>query len=253
PKFVAAVLEMERYEGEVDRFYLNKIHPTWNAYMANPMVAIQKPGYSDIEGRQVSYEFMKDTLATFQEPEHEERDGQYVLKLDPIEDPPSVTIITPTYNRRTIFPLAIRNFFDQDYPSEKLEWIIIDDSDETDKEIDDIIPNDSRIRHEKLPLKEERYTVAYKRNVGADLAKHDIIVHMDDDDYYPPESVLARVKLLMKYPEIGCVGCSAVAVYDLMNNASSICSDGTLTMSEASMAYRKSFWRAQPFQNMDEL
>ena len=67
---------------------------------------------------------------------------------------------------------------------------------------------------------------------------------MDDDDYYPPESVLARVKTLVKYKEKGikCVGCTLIGTYDLMNNKSSMSSDGPINLSEASMAYFKSFW-----------
>ena len=36
---------------EIDRFYLEKIHGNYNAYMCNPMIAIQKEGFSDIENK----------------------------------------------------------------------------------------------------------------------------------------------------------------------------------------------------------
>ena len=57
---------------------------------------------------------------------------------------------------------------------------------------------------------------------------------MDDDDYYPPEeSILARVKSLVKYREKGikCVGCSLIGTYDLVSGKSSMSSDGPISLS----------------------
>ena len=44
---------------------------------------------------------------------------------------PFVSICTPTYNRRPFIPYTIKCFNHQDYPMDKIEWIIIDDG--TDK------------------------------------------------------------------------------------------------------------------------
>jgi glycosyltransferase involved in cell wall biosynthesis len=233
--------------------------------MCNPMICIQRPGYSDIEGKEVSYEFMQDTLNSFKKPESDVVDGQYVLKLPviPSEELPMVSIVTPTYNRRRMFALALRNFTEQLYPADKMEWVIVDDSDVPELGIDDLLPEpgrDSRINHIKVKPQtgalvgpSGRVSVAYKRNLGVNSAKHNIIIHMDDDDYYPPESVLARVKLLLKYAADGvrCVGCSTVGVYDLIKDASTLCTDGTLTLSEASMAYTRDFWKEKPFNDLD--
>ena len=287
PELVAKVLKMEDYDQEVDRYYLNKIHPYFNCYMANPMICIQRPGFSDIEGREVSYEFMQETLQRFREPEHEEvKDHEtgnlsYVMKLPDIADAdlPGVTVITPTYNRRKLFALAERNFTTQNYPKERLQWVILDDSDDPDLSIDDLVPDlgtledgTPRVVYIKLERGSDPVSVAYKRNVGVKTAKYDYIVHMDDDDYYPPSSVLVRVKLLVKYGEsqdsddgddagahkstkshvpIRCVGCSSVGVYDLIHDASSISTDGTLALSEASMAYTRSFWETRNFNDFD--
>jgi len=57
---------------------------------------------------------------------------------------PKVSIITPTYNKKNFFKLAIHNFLSFEYPVDKLEWIILDDGDES---IKDILPNDSRIKY----------------------------------------------------------------------------------------------------------
>lgn len=252
-KLVDRILEADKFDGEIDRYYLDKVHKDFNCYMSSPMIAIQKQGFSDIEGREVNYDFMERTLDGLRTPEHEEVNGNYVLKLPNISynDLPHVSIITPTYNRRKMFNMAMRNFENFNYPPEKLEWIIIDDTPDEFEQLDEILPVDKRIKYLKLKGKEYRSTVAYKRNIGVEKASHDIIVHMDDDDYYPPESILARVKSLIKYQKEGikCVGCTLIGTYDLMNNKSSMSSDGSINLSEASMAYFKDFWEVKRFDN----
>ena len=194
---------------------------------------------------------MEQTLNGLRLPEHNVIAGNYVLKLPNIPDEklPHVSIITPTYNRRSIFGMAIRNFNNFNYPKDKLEWVIIDDTPDDMDTIEDLIPIDKRIKYLKLQGGKERTSIAYKRNVGVAKSSHDIIVHMDDDDYYPPESILARVKSLIKYKDegINCVGCTLIGTYDIINNKSSMSSDGPISVSEASMAYTKEFWYRKQF------
>ena len=49
---------------------------------------------------------------------------------------PFVSICTPTFNRRPFIPIIIKCFENQDYPKDKMEWIIVDDG--TDK-IEDLV------------------------------------------------------------------------------------------------------------------
>ena len=44
---------------------------------------------------------------------------------------PLVTVLTPTYNRRRFIPFLIECFKAQNYPQNRMEWIIFDDG--TDK------------------------------------------------------------------------------------------------------------------------
>lgn len=173
-------------------------------------------------------------------------DKGIILKMPLIEDDklPYVSIITPTYNRRDLFSIAIRNFLSFIYPSNKLEWVIIDDGNE---DLSDMLPfNDNRINYIRI---KDRVPLGRKRNLCIENSKHNIIISMDDDDYYPPESVIARVKLLLKYPNIDCVGCCEVGCYNLTNEMSSVASDGMNYFSEASMGFRKSFWLERQFNN----
>jgi GR25 family glycosyltransferase involved in LPS biosynthesis len=255
PLFVNKLLEAEGYEGEIDRYYLEKIHPHFNAYVCDPMIAIQKEGFSDIENQEVSYDFMQYTLNGLRSPEYNiDSEGNYVLKLDSIaeSDLPSVSIITPTYKRRAIFSMAIFNFENFNYPKNKMEWIIVDDSPE-DKDVGDLLPNSKNIKFIRMSNNDgEPMTIAMKRNIAVSNSSNSIIIHMDDDDYYPPESILARVKILLKYKSVGieCCGSTLIGTYNLLKNESSMSSDGPISLSEASMAYTKKFWEDRPF---DEL
>ena len=240
------------YDDEIDKYYLEKIHKKYNCYMITPMIAIQRTGYSDIEQKMVNYDFMEKTLKGLMMPEHEIVDDNYVLKLPDIseDDLPPVTIVTPTYDRRHLFSLALYNFNNFNYPRNKLEWIIIDDTPEDKDQLDDIIPtDDERIKYLKIADVNTRLTVAHKRNIGANKASHEIIVHMDDDDYYPPHSILSRVKCLIKYKSKGieCVGSTLIGSYDILTNRCGTSSDGPINLSEASMAYTKNFWRQKNF------
>lgn len=244
--FLNDIYKLNDYEEEIDKYYLKHIHLKYNAYMLDPMPILQEEGYSDIEQEKVNYDFMQSTLHGFMKPEHKKINDEYVLKLPNIDDNdlPCVSIITPTYERRKLIYMAIRNFNEFIYPKDKLEWIILDDSKES---MEDIIPKDKRIHYIHIP--NQRYSIAKKRNMGADFSNYEYIMHMDDDDYYPPESILARVKTLIKYKEKGieCVGSSVIGIYNIMNKNSDSASDGDTSLSEASMGYTKNFWKERPF------
>jgi GR25 family glycosyltransferase involved in LPS biosynthesis len=143
------IIKASQFNYEIDSYYLEKIHKKYKAYMSFPMKVIQREGYSDIEGRLVNYDFMKDTLTGFQKPESEEVDGNYVMKLDHIDDEnyPSVSI----FNRRHLFSMAVRNFYEFAYPPDKLEWIIIDNTPLDEEGVGDMFPNkDKRIKYYRI-------------------------------------------------------------------------------------------------------
>lgn len=167
---------------------------------------------------------------------------------------PEVSLVTISSNRHwALTSLAYRNFNLFDYPLKKLEWIIVDYLDQGEPDNSVIFQNDSRIKYHRLktdlPLWE-------KRNYANQLATHQIICHLDDDDYYFPLSLITKVKLLLhppnslKSPRPQCVGSTNLGVYHLVDNYSYLTSN-TIYLSEASMTYFKSFWEAQPFNNTD--
>jgi len=119
---------------------------------------------------------------------------------------PFVSICTPTFNRRPFIPFAIKCFEHQNYPRDKMEWIIVDDG--TDK-IEDLVAHLPYVKYFKY---DEKMTLGKKRNLINSKATGDIIVYMDDDDYYPPDRVKHAVEKL-KDSKALCAGSSAMFIY----------------------------------------
>lgn len=124
---------------------------------------------------------------------------------------PFVSILTPTYNRRPFIQNIIQIYKSQQYPKERMEWIILDDG--TDKvgdlfaEASKTIPN---IKY--IPL-DEKLLIGQKRNMLNDNSRGDILIAMDDDDYYPPERVPHVVMKFQQNPRIQLAGSSEMYLY----------------------------------------
>ena len=122
-------------------------------------------------------------------------------------DKPFVSVCTPTYNRRPFIPYMIKCFEHQTYPKEKLEWIIIDDG--TDK-IEDLVKDIPQVKYYKY---DEKMTLGKKRNLMHEKSKGDILVYMDDDDYYPKVRIEHAVDMLLTHPKAMCAGASEIYIY----------------------------------------
>jgi glycosyltransferase involved in cell wall biosynthesis len=122
-----------------------------------------------------------------------------------------VSVVTPTYNRRKFIPVLIEIYRAQTFPKEKMEWIIVDDGRESVEDLfieaQKTLPN---IRYVRL---DEKLRIGAKRNVLNSLATGDIIVAMDDDDYYPPTRVESVVSAFRKYPKVDLAGSSEMYMY----------------------------------------
>jgi flagellar motility protein MotE (MotC chaperone) len=120
---------------------------------------------------------------------------------------PFVSVCTPTFNRRPFIPAMISCFDNQDYPQDRMEWIIIDDG--TDP-IEDLIASHPRVKYFKYDTK---MTLGKKRNLLHEKSRGEILVYMDDDDYYPPERVSHAVHMLITHPDALCAGSSEIYIY----------------------------------------
>ena len=120
---------------------------------------------------------------------------------------PFVSVCTPTFNRRPFISGMIKCFNHQNYPKDRMEWIIIDDG--TDK-IEELVINHPNVKYFKY---DDKMTLGKKRNLLHEKSKGDILVYMDDDDYYPPERVSHAVEKLQVDKEVLCAGSSEIYIY----------------------------------------
>ena len=122
---------------------------------------------------------------------------------------PFVSVCTPTFNRRPFIQNMFRCFLNQNYPKDRIEWIIVDDG--TDK-IKDLIDKSGipQIKYFALP---EKLPLGAKRNFMHKQTKGSIIVYMDDDDYYPPERISHAVERLQGDKNALCAGSSEIYIY----------------------------------------
>ena len=124
---------------------------------------------------------------------------------------PLVSVCTPTFNRRPFIPAMLQCFAHQTYPRDRMEWVIIDDG--TDP-IEDLVSQHPCVKYFRL---EEKISLGKKRNMMHEKARGDIIVYMDDDDYYPPERVSHAVDTLLDHRKrktgIKLAGSSEMCIY----------------------------------------
>ena len=129
------------------------------------------------------------------------------MKLPKLAKKPFVSICTPTFNRRPFINAMIKCFEHQTYPKDKMEWIIIDDG--TDK-IEELVKHIPQIKYFKY---DDKMTLGKKRNIAHSKCTGEVIVYMDDDDYYPPERVSHAVETLRNNPKALCAGSSEMHIY----------------------------------------
>ena len=176
------------------------------------------------------------------------------------DDCPSISVLTLTYNRRNFIDLAFLNILVSDYPKSKIQWVIVDDSDDPVKSVSDKIKafeaREPGCEITYVPLAKKR-SIGYKRNMAVKAAKHDICVNMDDDDVYPETSFRRRVAWLQAYPEAKVVGCTMIAMYDLNQGISAVNTPPwglpqAQRVSEASFCFWKSYAMENQFPDIQQ-
>ena len=123
---------------------------------------------------------------------------------------PFVSVITPTYNRRKFLPSLIECYKSQTYPSNRMEWIILDDGEDCVRDVFEGLKDIPNLRYLR---REPKLLIGQKRNILNAESKGDIIVAMDDDDFYSPERVSHVVAKMSQQPTVQLAGSSELYMY----------------------------------------
>lgn len=110
-----------------------------------------------------------------------------------------VSIIIPTYNRKEILREALEFLFNQSYPKENYEIVIVDDgsTDGTEKMINSLSPP-CRLVY----LHQDRKGPAIARNLGIKNARGKIIVFIDSDIFSSPDFINEHVKFHRRFGDV---------------------------------------------------
>jgi len=176
-----------------------------------------------------------------------------------LTDYPPISIVTLLHNRRKFVDLALHNLLITDYPKNKIEWVVVEDSDIQEEQASDKIIKFGRaaapMSVSYIPL-QKKTSIGEKRNTAVSRAQHDIILMMDDDDHYPESSFRRRVSWLLSSPKVQAAACTTIACYDLVSGVSAVNTPPwTLPLrqrvSEATLTFRKSWWMTKPFPSVN--
>jgi O-antigen biosynthesis protein len=96
----------------------------------------------------------------------------------------------PTHGREAFVAQAVDYFLRQDYPSREL--VVVDDGPEP---VRDLLPEDPRVVYVRL---QRRASTGAKRNLAAEVARGDLLVCWDDDDWFGPGRLSAQVEPLLR-------------------------------------------------------
>jgi glycosyltransferase involved in cell wall biosynthesis len=147
---------------------------------------------------------------------------------------PLVSIVTPTFNRRVFMAQYLKYVRRQDYAG-PMEILIADDGEDS---IADLVGAEPRVRYLRL---ESPMTLGAKRNFLGREARGEIIVHMDDDDFYPRDRVSHAVESLLASDRL-LAGSSEMYMYNTTNDQVTVTGPfGPNHATAATFAYRREY------------
>lgn len=129
------------------------------------------------------------------------------IKADP-NYKPKVTIIVPTYNEVKLIEKKLDNIYEQEYPRDKLEVIVVDSAstDGTPEKVRQWASKHLDLNL-KLIIELERKGKAYALNTALKHATEEIIVTTDVDSWWPITNTLAETMKWLADPKVGAVSC----------------------------------------------
>lgn len=160
---------------------------------------------------------------------------------------PKVTILTVSQVKRIPFLHNLSKMIQKQDNENVYEWVIVNGSN-NDEDYDKFNEEITKVSCGNIPIKiAASKNLAYRfigafRNLGNKHVSGDIIVCMDDDDFYFPNYVSSCVNELENDSTVQLVGCSSMLMYDYgLDSVFRIKSFGQNHTVNCCMAYRKEY------------
>ncbi|MEM4465472.1 MAG: glycosyltransferase family 2 protein [Ignisphaera sp.] len=120
---------------------------------------------------------------------------------------PKVTVIIPTYNESKLIEKKLDNIYEQDYPKELMEIVVVDSAstDGTPRLVEEWASRHKDVEL-KLVVESERRGKAFALNNALRYASGEVVVIADADALWPRDALTKAVKWLSN-PLVGAVSC----------------------------------------------
>jgi cellulose synthase/poly-beta-1,6-N-acetylglucosamine synthase-like glycosyltransferase len=128
-------------------------------------------------------------------------------KLSAKREWPSVSILVPAHNEEIVIAGTIESLLHLDYPADRLEIIVIDDSstDGTRRIVEELMARYRRVRLVAIPPGLGGKGKSHALNTGMHYASHELIAVYDADNSPEPEALRYLVAELMADPRLAAV------------------------------------------------
>ena len=186
-----------------------------------------------------------------------------------MSDTPNVSIVTLLHDWSELYVLFDHHWNTIEYPKEKLEWIIVDDSKEDHSHLipshnnilyirisqeegflDKIeFPNDKDDVIKNLFTKFGRLPNGFLRDYAVGLTEHDYILHYDIDTIYNPKTLQRKLRFL-KSNRLECIYCKAMLAYDIYGKTLYKVDDDVNGF-ESTLFHTRDFWKRSGFKWSD--
>lgn len=181
-----------------------------------------------------------------------------------IVEKPSISLVTILHDNIDFYPLLQHHWDTLNYPKDKLEWIIVDDSKEDHSNQIPIHENilyfrvNSSDYLEKIefPKDDEKVTWNYfntmgiltngfKRDYAVGMTSHDYIFHLDVDTIYQPKAIERKLRFL-RDNHLECVYCKSMLCYDIYGKQI-YKTENKIAGYESTLFHTKGFWKKSGF------
>ena len=172
---------------------------------------------------------------------------------------PTVSLLTPTYGKRFKYlSTASKWISQQDYPLDQVEWNILTDTQEESEYLkkrlaEQIIRPPYNI---KIFSADEKLPIGAKRNMIHQFADGEVLVNIDDDDYYMPNRISHAINRLLS-SDADYAGCRYLPIYFVSDQSMWISDPGENVACAGSFAYKRSLlkktWYPPTSTNGEEL
>lgn len=181
-----------------------------------------------------------------------------------MEETPTVSIVTLVRDWPQFFPLFKHHYETIDYPQDKLEWIIVDDSNKNQSKSflfeDNVlyIPVKAGDYLSKIDMKNDpdkhlwnyyklRYMLpnGFKRDYAVGMTSSDYIIHFNFDCVYHPKTIKRKLRFLTKH-KLDCLYCKSMLCYDIYGKKL-YKTENKVHGYESTLFHTKKFWENKGF------